>query len=324
MTERDMSMTPKATGRLLLLLVVVLFSGATVVAQEPPAPPPATQETPAEPPATQEATAEQPTMSCGDCHDQAKDFLHNPHARGNVENGVVSNGACETCHGDGTAHMEGGGDKTQITVPRGREGADGTCLMCHDTTTHKKSTRSGVHANTAAVNCLSCHSIHKSEDRPALLAKETEALCSTCHSTQVAAFRGKPFAHRLGHGGMSCISCHEPHSRAGRENIRTVASGEAACASCHREKHGPFVFEHGAVSAGDCSSCHEPHGSTNAHQLKRATVAQLCLECHSPTQMATAGSQPPSFHNISNPRFQNCTTCHVAVHGSNRSPQLLK
>ena len=116
MTERDMSMTPKATGRLLLLLVVVLFSGATVVAQEPPATPPPAQETPAEPPATQEATAEQPTMSCGDCHDQAKDFLHNPHARGNVENGVVSNGACETCHGDGTAHMEGG----RGTRPRSR------------------------------------------------------------------------------------------------------------------------------------------------------------------------------------------------------------
>jgi hypothetical protein len=40
--------------------------------------------------------------------------------------------------------------------------------------------------------------------------------------------------------------------------------------------------------------------------------------------VVTAGSQPPSFHNISNPRFQNCTTCHVTVHGSNRSPQLLK
>src|SRR5688500_11784581 len=101
MTERDKSMTPKATGRLLLLLVVVLFSGwATAIAQEPPA----------EQPATQEAAAEQPTMSCGDCHDQAKAFVLNPHARGNVENGVVANGACETCHGDGTAHMEGGGD----------------------------------------------------------------------------------------------------------------------------------------------------------------------------------------------------------------------
>ena len=58
--------------------------------------------------------------------------------------------------------------------------------------------------------------------------------------------------------------------------------------------------------------------------LKRATVAQLCIECHSPLTTGTLGSQPPSFHNLRLPRYQNCTTCHVAVHGSNRDPQLLK
>jgi nitrate/TMAO reductase-like tetraheme cytochrome c subunit len=55
-------------------------------------------------------------------------------------------------------------------------------------------------------------------------------------------------------------------------------------------------------------------------------VAQLCIECHSPiaSVSTTFGSQPPSFHNLSLPRYQNCTTCHVAIHGSNRDPQLLK
>ena len=75
---------------------------------------------------------------------------------------------------------------------------------------------------------------------------------------------------------------------------------------------------------GDCTSCHEPHGSSNPKQLKRATVYQVCIECHSPIGGTTLGSQPPSFHNLSSPRYQNCTTCHVAVHGSNRDPQLLK
>lgn len=301
-TERDTSMTSRAIGRLALLLVLALLPGWTAVG----------------------AQQQAPAMSCGDCHDQiAGKFTRNPHA-GSVKEGVVDNATCEACHGDGSAHMESGGEKDRITVPAGRSGADGTCLTCHDSITNRRSHRSSVHANSAAVTCLSCHSIHKSEDRPALVAKSDEELCATCHSTQTSSFRSKPFAHRLGHGGMGCISCHEPHGRAGRSNIRTASSGEMACATCHRDKHGPFVFEHGAIAAGDCTSCHEPHGSPNAHQLKRATVAQLCLECHSPTAVATAGSQPPSFHNISNPRFQNCTTCHVAVHGSNRSPQLLK
>jgi hypothetical protein len=58
--------------------------------------------------------------------------------------------------------------------------------------------------------------------------------------------------------------------------------------------------------------------------LKRARVDQLCLECHSPIAGTTLGSQPPSFHNIRLPRYQNCTVCHTAIHGSNRSPVLLK
>ena len=58
--------------------------------------------------------------------------------------------------------------------------------------------------------------------------------------------------------------------------------------------------------------------------LTRPTVSQLCLECHSPISGGTLGSQPPSFHDLLSPRYRNCTTCHVAIHGSNSSPELLK
>jgi len=285
------------------VFLLLLSLAITARAQETPA-----QETPAETPAV---------PSCSDCHDQAKAFLTNPHARGGVTNGVVSNDVCGTCHGDGTEHMESGGDKTKIAVPRGRTGSDETCLLCHE------QTRGGMHANSNTVNCLTCHSIHKSDPRsPHLVAKPQLALCGTCH-TQSASFRNKPYAHRLDRGGMACSSCHDPHGRR-TENLRLTKAGEAPCFSCHSEKRGPFVFAHGAVETGNCMTCHDTHGSSNPKQLKRATVQQLCIECHSPTATATLGSQPPSFHNLSLPRYQNCTTCHVAVHGSNRDPQLLK
>jgi predicted CXXCH cytochrome family protein len=77
------------------------------------------------------------------------------------------------------------------------------------------------------------------------------------------------------------------------------------------------------MTQGDCTTCHEAHGSVNPKQLTRSTVYQVCSECHSPTG-ATWGSQPPSFHYTGLARYQNCTTCHVTVHGSNRSPALLK
>jgi hypothetical protein len=53
--------------------------------------------------------------------------------------------------------------------------------------------------------------------------------------------------------------------------------------------------------------------------LARSNVAQLCLECHS--NLATTGApNTPSFHNVTTARFQNCTTCHAKIHGSNTSP----
>jgi len=280
------------------------------------------------PPATTTAPVpEQQTAlpACTDCHDAMKAFGSNPHAHGQAKKGEVPSALCESCHGDGRAHIESGGDKEKIYKPSGVAGANKSCLTCHDLSSDRISRHGGVHANSSAVNCLTCHSIHSSEPHaPHLLAKPELALCNNCHMTQVASFRNKPYAHRLGRGGMECASCHEPHGLAGRENLRTTRAGELPCLSCHAEKRGPFVFEHGAAVVGDCLTCHEPHGSSNPKQLKRATVAQLCIECHSPTATATLGSQPPSFHNLGLPRYQNCTTCHVAVHGSNRDPQLLK
>lgn len=322
-------MKRSASGGLILLLLLLGPSTLSVAQETPPqtpTPPPAAEAPAAEAPAAEEPAA---VPSCGDCHDQAKRFLTNPHARGEITNGVVSNGACETCHGDGTEHIEAGGDKTKISVPRGRTGSDETCVLCHDA-------NKGMHANTGQVNCLTCHSIHSSDPRsPHLVAKPQLALCGSCH-TQSASMRNKPYAHRLDRGGMTCSSCHDPHGRRAKGeqslaivgHLRSTRAGEAPCLSCHTEKRGPFVFAHGGVEIGECTTCHEAHGSSNPKQLRRATVKQVCMECHSPIASSTAagslGSQPPSFHNLSLPRYQNCTTCHVAVHGSNRDPQLLK
>jgi DmsE family decaheme c-type cytochrome len=314
-------------------LAIALFLGLTAYAapqtaeQAPPAPPAeeAVAAPAAEPAAAEEAPPAEATaaMACSDCHEQAATFTANPHARGQVENGTVSNGTCELCHGDGAAHMEAGGDKTLIVKPAGRAGSE-TCTTCHDTATDRKSTHTGVHANSASVNCLSCHSIHHSAPKAAhLLVREQGSLCTSCHAGQAASMRNKPYAHRMGRGGMQCASCHEPHGRPGKENLKVTKAGEAVCLECHVDKRGPHVFQHSAGQIGDCMSCHESHGSANPKQLKRARVDQLCLECHSQSHV-TLASQPPSFHNVSNARFQNCTTCHVAIHGSNRSPQLLK
>jgi DmsE family decaheme c-type cytochrome len=323
-------MKPHATS--VAALVLILGLPVVLTAQTPEQnPPPTTTAQPAT--ATAPAPVAEAVPSCSDCHDEGKVFRTNPHARGaTLTNGVVANDVCATCHGDGTEHIQAGGDKTKIAKPAGRAGSDDVCMLCHDATTDRISRHGGMHANSETVNCLTCHSIHHPDPRsPHLVAKPQLVLCGSCH-TQAAGFESKPYKHRLGRGGMECSSCHEPHGRpsssvrsmAMLDPLRTTRAGEAPCLNCHADKRGPWVFSHGANAVGDCVSCHEVHGSSNPKQLKRANVWQLCIECHSPISNDTLGSQPPSFHNLSSPRYRNCTTCHVAIHGSNRDPQLLK
>ena len=281
---------------------------------------PAAEETPAA--ATEEKASELP--KCADCHEaQVKAFASNPHARSHGKPADPEE-ACSTCHGDGAAHIEASGDPKLIQTFHGLEGAE-NCLSCHSKSNPHGSFALGFHANSAAVNCLSCHQVHATGPRAAhLLAKDTGPLCQTCHTGIAASFRNKPYAHRLDKGGMTCVDCHDPHDRKGQP-VKLTMDGELACLTCHAEKRGPFVFDHVTGSAGNCLSCHQAHGSTNPKQLIWARVDQLCLSCHSKTGgPKTAGNQPPSFHDLTLPRYRNCTTCHVAIHGSNLSPAFLK
>jgi DmsE family decaheme c-type cytochrome len=288
------------------------------------APPEATS--PPSPEATPAASSPAATPKCGDCHtDTVAAFAANPHNRSSKRGQKADpEDACSTCHGDGAKHIEAGGDATLISTFHGAEGAE-MCRSCHEKNDEHASFALGFHANTPAVNCLSCHSVHGSiKTSESLLAKAPGPLCQTCHTGISAAFRNKPYVHRLDRGGMTCLDCHNPHDRKG-QSVKLTREGDLACLNCHSDLRGPFVFDHVTGSAGDCLSCHEPHGSNNPKMLLWANVSQLCLSCHSKTGGPnTAGGQPPSFHDLTLPRYRNCTTCHVAVHGSNLSPTLLK
>lgn len=255
--------------------------------------------------------------ACASCHDELAARM------AGTAHGLTQRGApgCQGCHGDGTAHMDAGGDPAKISKPAGSKG-EAACRACH--ADQVRTLPSGAAHASASVYCFDCHSIHgaKAGDR-AVLKAEPPALCLSCHADQKASF-SRPYGHRLDAAGVSCVSCHDPHAGKGEKSLRLDHAGQGPCVTCHAEKRGPFVFPHVGDTAGSCMSCHEAHGSVKPSALTRTRIDQLCLECHSPITGGTLGSQPPSIHDLRSPRYRECTVCHVAIHGSNTSTLFLK
>jgi DmsE family decaheme c-type cytochrome len=249
-----------------------------------------------------------------------KNFDGNPHTKLALQHG--KNGAtCESCHGAGRAHVEGGGDVTKIFNFKTATEKEATarCLGCH-AGTHPNFARS-PHAK-ASVGCLSCHSVHapgkEIETKDQLLKAAQPALCFGCHSDVKPAF-SMPFHHKVNEGAVSCADCHDVHGTFGNNNLKSAADQSAICTKCHAETRGPYVYEHAAVKAEGCLGCHTPHGSQNARLLNMPNVNTLCNQCHSPVAAGTVHGM-----NAGSSEITPCIDCHTMIHGSNLNQAFLK
>ena len=255
--------------------------------------------------------------TCATCHaDVVKKFGDNPHSRLALEHagkGVT----CESCHGPGKAHVEGGGDVTKIRRfdKLSTKETDETCLGCH-AGAHPNFERS-PHAK-ANVGCLDCHSVHASETPEHLLKAEQPKLCFQCHTDTKPAF-DMPFHHPVNEGAVKCSDCHDPHGTFGNNNLKSTADQNMICTKCHAETRGPFVYEHAAVKAEGCVGCHSPHGSQNARMLNMPSVNTLCNQCHSPVSSHTVIGMGQGSAELA-----PCTSCHTYIHGSNINQAFLR
>ena len=257
------------------------------------------------------------SAECLDCHEEVKDILvKTVHTQ-------TFKVTCVDCHSTGVKTHIDDPDLGNIATGKGLQGQQ-DCLSCHESTIHRRTPGANIHMS-AQVECADCHAMHREGVRtstPLLAAHSQRELCGSCHTDVMATLR-KPYGHKLTHGGMTCASCHDAHGGSGEMRF-TKGSLNETCVSCHNNLRGPFVFAHVSGHNGDCMSCHEAHGSSNPRQLTRTNTYQLCIECHSSVGTAPLGSIPPSFHDPRSPRFKECAVCHTAVHGSSRSPDLLK
>lgn len=251
--------------------------------------------------------------ACASCHDEvARGFRATVHAR------AARDGSCESCHGAGGAHAEGG-DAGLIrrfgpSIPAAVRTAG--CLACHVRDPHGRTWAGSDHA-IASLACDDCHDPHRPAGRTPLLRTAEPELCYGCHATVRAQFQLTE-RHPLENGSIRCSDCHDPHAPSDRGRLAGFKQG--ACLDCHTEYRGPWVFEHESVAVEGCTACHAPHGSTNRHLLTYQRVGDLCLQCH-PGQ--------PFFHVVvdGNGRrttgFNDCTRCHTEIHGSNNDALFL-
>ncbi len=261
--------------------------------------------------------------TCATCHtDVAKEFQHAFHAQQGVQ--------CEQCHGNGSLHVDGGGDVSKIVSFKKRSATDanGVCLSCHAQDQSTRHWASGAHAANE-VRCIDCHQVHAPAVKDAqeggagldtsthgarnvnLVSPETNVFvrsrsvsneaCLRCHQTERAQL-SMPYHHPLREGKMSCVDCHDAHGGTAGHNLRTANVNEL-CMSCHAQYRGPFAYQHPPVTES-CLSCHTAHGSPNTNLLTVSEPA-LCLQCHS------------GHHNGAGlPIADRCTNCHSSIHGA--------
>ncbi|MFN6963846.1 MAG: DmsE family decaheme c-type cytochrome [Pyrinomonadaceae bacterium] len=280
--------------------------------------------------------------TCKACHeDQFNAFSKTKHAQlAELKSWKDKAKGCESCHGPGSKHVEDPTVKGSIIsfAKKDTKAASETCLACHSGKEQHNNFRRGEHWRNN-VGCTDCHSSHGSGhndltaesitfvggiagDRPnegttAMLKQSEPQLCLSCHNETRSQFT-KPFHHKVLEGTMKCSDCHNAHGGFEQKQTRLAVGNDAGCVKCHANKAGPFVFEHAPLKVEGCSACHTPHGSANAKLLKRAQVRQLCFECHTGIS-EELGPQAPSLHNQAQVRYQQCTVCHSAIHGSNYS-----
>jgi DmsE family decaheme c-type cytochrome len=286
----------------------------------------------AQPPAPQPKTYVGSEV-CQACHEDIFNaFQKDPHKAVDFDKKRgYEDHACEGCHGPASMHLETVSPEDVINPAKlSAARVDETCLTCHrNQATHVGRIQSG-HAR-GRIACTSCHREHQAgaETLVARKAPTVNQQCASCHPNVWAAFQ-RPHAHRLPQGAMSCSDCHNPHGSFLPSQIRTFASNEPGCLSCHGNLRGPFTYEHSPMRTEGCQACHESHGSANPKMLTRADVRFVCLECHANLPLQTTGSTglignvPPAFHDLNSARYRNCTICHQKIHGSHVDRNFLR
>ena len=201
-----------------------------------------------------------------------------------------------------------------------------TCATCHEKEAQyfKLSTHSRISVKDipegAAQGCEMCHGpgsahVDAGGGKGTMInPRKNPEVCFSCHMDKKAEFR-LPFHHPVLEGKMSCADCHNLHGVDARPWTATsMEDVNEVCFKCHKDKQGPFVWEHEAMRDG-CTTCHKVHGSINDKMLI-ARDANLCSRCHVQTNFPQIGEDDDHASRLKQGTCWSAS-CHNVPHGSN-------
>lgn len=202
------------------------------------------------------------------------------------------------------------------------------CAACHEK--QMKEFKNSTHERIAipmegvkVEGCEMCHgpgSLHAESGggrgNKIINPSKDPSMCFACHMEKQAEFN-LPYHHPVLEGHMSCVDCHNVHGQNARPWTATsLEDVNEKCLQCHKDKRGPFAYEHLALREG-CTTCHQVHGSINDKMLTSRDQS-LCLRCHGQQDFPIVGFGANNNH-ATRMGQGTCFSggCHVAVHGSN-------
>jgi predicted CXXCH cytochrome family protein len=176
---------------------------------------------------------------------------------------------CESCHGPGSKHIEGGGGRGKFIINPGKDPS--ACFECHLQTRAQFNLPQHHPVIEGRMNCVQCHDPHGAEIfKPAggLAMARLNENCGNCHRDQTRPFVFEHEALREG-----CTVCHEPHGSINRKLL--TASDPNLCLRCHAQvQHGAagqiFIGKSDhtlLLRQGTCwaAGCHTAVHGSNVH-----------------------------------------------------------
>lgn len=188
---------------------------------------------------------------------------------------------CESCHGPGSLAIEG------LTPEKVLEDA-------------KKGIQTACNYKTFV-------------DIKNLPAPAKSLICLKCHTANATFNLHNWNASSHAANDVSCMSCHnicKTFKKGSPDLTVALRDIDKMCYECHQEIRAEFSLpSHHPVPEKKvfCSDCHDSHGSINDKLLKKGTIKEVCVQCHSEKE----GPFVYEHADIT----EDCRTCH-SPHGS--------